>query len=282
MSKHLILCLVGLVAVASAAPQTRPEQPPRNRSTTARPSTTNRPSPSIILGTPAEEGEIPFQALLWSARNNSVDGFDCGGSLIHPNWILTAAHCLPDTDGTLVEMGSVDRYGMTYSEWSYERYPHEEYDDFTTVNDIALIKLPTPAPLSATIATVELAPRDIGALEGETTRASGFGLTSNDGQVSDILLKVDLNVISNQMCNQYYGGINDRQICTVYSTEPGQSTCEGDSGGPLSYDDPSGTTYIIGITSFGSDAGCDADVPSAYSRVSAFRDWIDRTMNANP
>lgn len=283
MAKLFALCFIGLAALSSAAPQTRPERPPSgNGSTTARPSSSSsRPSPSIILGEPAQDGEIPFQALLFSATNGSDVGFDCGGSLIHPNWVLTAAHCLPDTDGTLVEMGSVDRYAMTYSEWSYDRYPHEQYDDFTTVNDIALIKLPRPAS-GRNIATVELAGANLGALEGESTRASGFGLTTDNGQVSDVLLKVLLNVISNQECNSFYGNINEGQICTVYQNQVGESTCEGDSGGPLSYDDASGTTYLVGITSFGSDRGCDADVPSAYTRVSAYRDWIQRTMDANP
>lgn len=280
MAKLFALCLLGLFALASAAPQTRPERPPRDNSSSTTTSTTHRPSPSIILGSPAQEGEIPFQALLFSANNGSDVGFDCGGSLIHPNWVLTAAHCLPDTQGTLVEMGSVDRFGMTYSEWSYERYPHEQYDDFTLVNDIALIKLSRPAS-GRNIATVELADASLGSLAGETTTASGFGLTSNDGQESDVLLKVDLNTISNQQCNDFYGNINDGQICTVYSMQVGESTCEGDSGGPL-FHTATGTTYLVGITSFGSDRGCDADVPSAYTRVSAFRDWIQRTMDANP
>lgn len=280
MAKLFAICLLGLFALASAAPQTRPERPPRDNSSSTTTSTTHRPSPSIILGSPAQEGEIPFQALLFSANNGSDVGFDCGGSLIHPNWVLTAAHCLPDTQGTLVEMGSVDRFGMTYSEWSYERYPHEQYDDFTLVNDIALIKLSRPAS-GRNIATVELADASLGSLAGETTTASGFGLTSNDGQESDVLLKVDLNTISNQQCNDFYGNINDGQICTVYSMQVGESTCEGDSGGPL-FHTATGTTYLVGITSFGSDRGCDADVPSAYTRVSAFRDWIQRTMDANP
>lgn len=280
MAKLFCLCLLGLFALANAAPQTRPERPPRGNSSSTTTSTTNRPSPSIILGSPAQEGEIPFQALLFSANNGSEFGFDCGGSLIHPNWVLTAAHCLPDTQGTLVEMGSVDRFGMTYSEWSYERYPHEQYDDFTLVNDIALIKLSRPAS-GRNIATVELADASLGSLEGDTTTASGFGLTTNDGKESDVLLKVDLTTISNQQCNSFYGNINDGQICTVYSMQVGESTCEGDSGGPL-FHTATGTTYLVGITSFGSDRGCDADVPSAYTRVSAFRDWIQRTMDANP
>ena len=83
MAHRIAFLLFALVAVACAAPQSRPELPENNnRSTTARPTSTGRPSPSIILGTPAEEGEIPFQALIWSAPDGSQEGFDCGGSLI--------------------------------------------------------------------------------------------------------------------------------------------------------------------------------------------------------
>lgn len=122
--------------------------------------------PSIILGDPATEGEIPFQAYLISSRNNSNSGAICGGSLIRPNWVLTAAHCVVDTDRTQVGLGSVNRLNQTYSQISYQRFPHERYNRLTIANDVALVKLPIDAS-GPNIATIAIAPADTGALDGE-------------------------------------------------------------------------------------------------------------------
>lgn len=122
--------------------------------------------PSIILGDPANPGEIPFQAFLISSRNNSNSGALCGGSLIRPNWVLTAAHCVVNTDRTQVGLGSVNRNNMTYSETSYQRFPHEFYNPATIANDVALVKLPVNAS-GENIATIGIAPMNIGALDGE-------------------------------------------------------------------------------------------------------------------
>lgn len=283
MAKLIALCCFVAVILAVADAQ---RGPPRNRSTTARPSTTpgpNTPSPSIILGEPAAEGEFPFHALLFSARDGELTGWDCGGSLIHPNWVLTAAHCLPDTDSTRVELGSVDRYGMTYSSWSSQRFIHESYNmRGPESDDIALIKLSEPAS-GPNIAVVEMASPSQGNLDGEIVRATGFGVTDdNTGDDSDVLLKVELRTITLQDCNSRGFQTSENQMCTVWSTQVGQNHCEGDSGGPISYPDPSGTTYLVGVASYGTDQGCAADVPSVNTRVSQYRDWIQRIMDENP
>lgn len=123
--------------------------------------------PSIILGDPAQDGDVPFQAFLVSSLNNSNGGALCGGSLIRPNWVLTAAHCVDGTDRTQVGLGSVNRNSMTYSEVSYERYPHPRYNRLTIANDVALIKLPVNAS-GPNIATVDIAPANTGPLDGKS------------------------------------------------------------------------------------------------------------------
>ena len=125
--------------------------------------------PSIILGDPAQDGEIPFQAFLISSRNNSNSGALCGGSLIRPNWVLTAAHCVVNTDRTEVRLGSANRSTMPFSEISYERYPHPRYNPLTIANDVALIKLPVNAS-GPNIATVDIAPANTGPLDGKNVR----------------------------------------------------------------------------------------------------------------
>ena len=183
-----------------------------------------------------------------------------------------------------MELGSVNRDGMTYSEWATARFIHENYTGISggVYNDIALIRLPTPAAGVGYIDTVQMDGGNQGTHEGEISRASGFGLTTNEGPDSDVLLKVDLRVTSNEQCNEFWRTVRETQICTVYSTEVGQSTCEGDSGGPLTVQGPNGNVVLVGITSYGSDRGCDADVPSVYTRVSEYQDWIQRIMSNNP
>lgn len=259
--------------------------------------------PAIILGSPAAEGEIPFQAFLVSSRNNSNGGGLCGGSLIRDMWILTAAHCVVNTDRTQVNMGSVNKQSMTYSEYSYQRIVHEGYNPSLLHNDVALVKLPI-SPMGARISPVALPPANLGNLagidiailrrqgvaglprfsliSGETVRASGFGRTSNTGPPPDILYKVNLTSITNSQCRRSYNPllIIGSTLCATFSNQQGESTCQGDSGGPLTYNNGNGT-YLVGVTSFVSSAGCDSGSPSGYARVTSFLNWIEQNIAAN-
>lgn len=241
-------------------------------------STTRRPTPSVIYGTPAEEGEIPFQALLYNALNGSTSGTRCGGSLIYPTWVLTAAHCVSGNDFSDVSMGSVVVDDMYYSERSFQRFVHEQYDRPSLRNDIALIKLPV-APEGMNIEVVALPDRSAGPLTGQPSVVSGFGVTEN-GTLADILLRVDLEIISNEACNMVYGNIPDTKVCARWTTREGESSCFGDSGGPLTAQ-VNGVRSVVGIVSSGSPTTCDSGDESVYTRVSEFIDWIETTIANN-
>merc|ERR1712179_244076 len=97
-----------------------------------------------------------------------------------------------------------------------------------------------------------------------------------------LLLEVDVQVISNSECNAAYGGITDNMLCAAdASGNGGSDACQGDSGGPLvscGADGNCGTTpgmnyELIGVVSFG--IGCaQADFPGVYARTTAALDWI--------
>lgn len=236
------------------------------------------PTPIIIYGTEAMEGEIPFQTLLFNAVNESTSGTRCGGALIRPNWVLTAAHCVMGNDFTDVSMGSVRASDMPFTSRSYARWAHPDYVRGPLLNDIALIKL-SEEPMGQYIDTVALPQRDVGPLSGEPSVVSGFGLTEN-GTVSQVLLRVNLQVISNEECNQTYGNIPASKVCARWITRHGESSCFGDSGGPLTAQ-VNGVTTVIGVVSSGSPTSCDSGEESVYTRVSEFIDWIETTIANN-
>ena len=117
---------------------------------------------------------------------------------------------------------------------------------------------------------------------GSTTYVLGWGAMESDGAAATELMTVDLQVISNEDCeNAEYGGNNynrmiyDDMICTT--SNGGQDACQGDSGGPLIIRDDNGPggDIIVGVVSWG--IGCGV-MPGVYSRASMGYDWIRSTV----
>lgn len=209
---------------------------------------------------------------------------------------------MANTERTQVNLGSVEKQRMTYSEFSYQRVVHEQYNPSLLHNDVALVKLPVAPTMGPTIAPIALPPVNLGSLagidleivrgvsgipkfsliSGEAVLASGFGRTSNTGAPPDILYKVGLDTITNLQCRRAYNRmlIIASTLCATYSGRVGESTCQGDSGGPLAYTE-SNNTYLVGVTSFISSRGCDSGAPSGYARVTSFLSWIETNIAAN-
>lgn len=227
----------------------------------------------------AQPGEIPYQAYLISSRFFGLVQATCGGSLIRDTWVLTAAHCIHRMTKTEVRLGGTNVNQMSYVQTATLLKMHEGYNPSTFANDVALLRLPMAAT-GENIAVIALPPMDIGALENELVTVSGYGKTSNNGEGSPDLLKVQLRTITNEECAAEYGpAITESNICAFYSTEPGQSACQGDSGGPMTYNSTDGNV-LVGVVSFGSTNGCDT-VPVAYARVSSFLEWINTNIMQN-
>lgn len=164
---------------------------------------------------------------------------------------------------------------MTYNQKSTFRVVHTLYIEQILSNDVALVRLPVEAS-GRYIATIAIAPKTSGSFAGDEVQASGFGLTTNNGSVSNTLNKVTLIVVTNEECRKTYGflTVTSSTLCAKYNTRKGQSTCNGDSGGPL-VGNENGTPLLEGVTSFVSGAGCDSGELAGFSRVSSFYDWIE-------
>ena len=158
--------------------------------------------------------------------DGSIDSY-CGGSLVASDVVLTAAHCVDD-----FWLGYVGIGGHNKSSWEGEVIGmkeiilHPKWDPSTNEFDIALVLLNESTTLD--VSFVELNADASYPIVGDISRVMGWGTTSSGGYQSDVLMEVDLPIMSNGACNEAYaGGVTEDMICTF---EEGKDSCQGDSG----------------------------------------------------
>lgn len=208
----------------------------------------------------------------------------CAGSVIASKWILTAAHCAP-VFGKFVTAGSIDLKSKERFKLEVKKgHVHPDYNDKTYTHDIALIELKYPIHFeNMGITPIELLTPELEKegyiLPGVEGTLMGWGAIREGGKYSNILLKVEVPIITHEIANKTegYSGKVDQTMIPAGFAEGGKDSCQGDSGGPFTVVGPQGKTLLAGIISWG--WGCAK--PRQYgisSNVAKSYDWIVKTI----
>uniref|UniRef100_A0AAY5EZW5 Mannan-binding lectin serine peptidase 1 n=1 Tax=Electrophorus electricus TaxID=8005 RepID=A0AAY5EZW5_ELEEL len=261
------------------------------------------PQKRIVGGRTAPEGLFPWQVLL-SVKDVSrvpVGRWFGSGALLSPTWVLTAAHVLssPRRDPSIVPVAPEHvraTVGLTNHLILHPHFDPRNYD-----NDIALVRLQQevvlgdlvrpvclpapPLPAQALVPT----PGALGVVAGwgiSAADASGSGLTSDPGVVSEVLQYVKLPVVAQEECEASYASrslnynITANMFCAGFY-EGGRDTCLGDSGGAFVMEDPrSGRWVAHGLVSWAGPEECGSErVYGVYTRVANYVHWLHAEMN---
>ncbi|XP_023333602.1 trypsin-1 [Eurytemora carolleeae] len=246
----------------------------------------------IVGGVATYENEFPWQCSILN-RDNSWYG--CGASILScdPVLIITAAHCVynrfadeNNINGEIkVSCGDHFTTGLDTNEKraSVTKITiHESYNSDTFENDIAILHVSSGITCSqGKIWPACLPNAQTYSMVGWTDAyVSGWGTTSEGGQVSDILRKVQSPIVSDSTCKAFYGSseIKDNMICAGLA-EGGVDACQGDSGGPLVARGSTAVGYsLVGVVSWGN--GCARPgYYGVYAEVSKFLTWIEYYMD---
>ncbi|ETV70160.1 hypothetical protein H257_14325 [Aphanomyces astaci] len=202
----------------------------------------------------------------------------CGGSLIAPNVVLTAAHCIGQGDD-YVAIGSHYNNGTKDGEQIKvkQAIKHPKNNAKTNAYDIGVLILECDSKFPVVEVSFDTVAADT------PTVVRGWGTTGSEGSMSKVLLEVGLDTVNQEQCTKWMANGSDvavdaSMLCS--GGKEGEDACQGDSGGPLTVE-TSGSVKLVGVVSWG--IGCaEQNKPGVYSRISMARDFIEPYLKKSP
>jgi len=267
----------------------------------------------IINGEVASRGDVPWQVRLESTQDDLWWYWFCGGTIICPRFVISAAHCVMGdwrTNATYLKVLVSEHDTSNPNDHVLHHVkriiPHPEFYQNIADNsqrggiryDFAIIELEKPIDLSGNSkARAACLPeeQDDSWTEGTQFEISGWGDTHNyHGRVyPDKLRKATITWVPDSKCNYYW---KKHLPNTVYATYPlreimlcaggvngDQGVCTGDSGGPLTwFDKDKSVTKLIGVPTLVSGTGCVNFAPNIFAKITSVLSWIQKeTGNCN-
>lgn len=236
-------------------------------------------SARVVNGQNAAPHSWPWQISL------RKDGMHiCGGSLIRPNWVVTAAHCVYKNKypgSYRVVVGAHKRLGFTSIEKAFRVkaiHMHEDFTMETLKHDIAVLELRGSATISDEVSTVCLPSEET--KPGTECFVTGWGLVSESEQ-ANILQQGQMPIVSNKDCAKKYTRFESKaHLCAGKGQESSSAGCHGDSGGPLVCEQGD-SWYLHGAVSFGKK-GCLPTAYTVFARITSYIPWIMDKIGGSP
>ncbi|XP_046967304.1 trypsin-1-like [Vanessa cardui] len=221
----------------------------------------------VVGGGAVTPGEFP-----WLAAVKRDGKLICGATVVARDHLITATHCVYEVEASRLTV-LVGEHDVNKSRSEGIRvshvFQHPDFNRYTYDNDIAVLRLAEPIPDN--LYRPACLPDDEDTLAGVDAVVSGWGSTIEKGPPSNIPMKAQVQIWSQEECRGAgYGRrkVTPRMLC---ANAPERDSCTGDSGGPLLMAQPHYT--IVGIVSWG--RGCARQgYPGVYARVDRFMPWL--------